>query len=353
MSKVRNEDIFLDITNDMLHHVNVLFGGRGIGKTFSVLRHKIEEAYNDEDDRSKFIWLRDSEVVVKKIAAGNSLSQPIEDRIEGFPHVEIRKIEGNYVFATIDDEGAIDRILGYLMALSTFHNARGINYDDVKTIIWDEFIPEEGAVVKYANMQGTVFLNMYESVNRNREIETEEHPAEEPVTIVFLSNTNDIFSDVLQSLGLDKIIEHMHFNDLKEYKDDDVWIDFFSNKAFYDKKKDTLIYRLNNNPKFTSMALDNSFNNSMALIKPNIKLNGSTGLINLDSKYVLLQLKDGSLYWKVGKYKKLQNYDMNNDQEALLFRFLFTDKLRLQYIAGNMYFDSIYTQKNVLDYARM
>ena len=353
MSKVKNKDIFLDITDDMLHPVNVLFGGRGIGKTFSVLKYRVIDAYNDESDRSKFIWLRDSEVVIKKIAAGNSLTKPIEKINHDFPHVEIRKLEGNYVFCTVDDTGAIDRVLGYLMALSTFHNARGINYDDVKCIVWDEFIPENGAVIKNASLQGSIYENMYESVNRNREIATEEHEAEAPVTMIFLSNTNDIFSDVLQALGLDKIIEHMHFNDLKQYIDDDVWIEFFSNKAFYDAKKDTLLYRLNNNPKFANMALNNSFNNSMALIKPDLKLNGSIGLINLDSKYVLLQLKDGSLYWKVGNHKKLQNYDMNNDQEALLFRYLFTDKLRVQYIAGNMFFDSIYTQKNILDYARM
>lgn len=353
MNKLQDKDIYLDIKDDMLNHVNMLFGGRGIGKTFSVLRHRVENAHADESGQSKFIWLRDSEVVVKKIAAGNSLTSPIEDRVKGFPHVEIRKQEGNYIFAEVDEEGNIIKELGYLMALSTFHNARGINYDDVSCIVWDEFIPEDGAVIKNSKLQGTIYLNMYESVNRNREIETEEHPAEAPVKMIFLSNTNDIFSDVIQVLGLDKIIEHMQFNNLKSYKNDDVWIEFFSNQAFYDAKKDTLLYRLANNPKFKNMALDNNFNNSLALIKPNAKLKGSTGLINLDNKYVLIKLANGDLYWKVGKHKKLQNYDMNNDQESLLFRYLFSDKLRIHYIAGNMYFDSIYTQKNVLEYAKM
>lgn len=350
---ISNKDIYIDITDDMLHHVNVLFGGRGIGKTFSVLKHRIENAYRDESGMSKFIWLRDSDVVVKKIAAGNSLSKPIERIYPDFPHIEIKKQDGNYIFAELDEEGKIVKEIGYLMSLSTFHNARGINYDEVNCIVWDEFIPEDGAVIKNANMQGTIYSNMYESVNRNREIETKEHKAAEPVTMIFLSNTNDIFSDVLQSLGLDKIIEHMQFNELSSYKDADVWIEFFSNKAFYDAKKDTLLYRLSNNPKFKNMALNNQFNNSLALIKPDVKLKGSMGLLNLDSKYVLIQLADGSLYWKVGQHKKLQNYDMNNDQEALLFRYLFTDKLRIHYIAGEMFFDSIYTQKNILDYARM
>lgn len=349
---MKNEDIYLDISNDKLHHVNVLFGGRGIGKTYSILKYRVLEAHNDDSNMSKFIWLRDSDVVVKKIAAGNSLTSPIERNIPDFPHVEFKKNEGNIIFAEVDQEGNVIKELGYLMSLSTFHNARGINYDEVKTIVWDEFIPEDGAVIKNANMQGTIYSNMYESVNRNREIATEEHEAEAPVTMIFLSNTNDIFSDVLQSLGLDKIIEHMQFNELKHYEDEDIWIEFFSNEAFYEAKKDTLLYRLSNNPKFKNMALDNNFNNSLALIQPEVDFRKSKGLLNLDNKYVLVQLNDGSLYWKVGNYKKLQNYDMNNDQEALLFRYLFSDKLRIHYIAGHMFFDSIYTQKNVLDYAK-
>ena len=46
-------------------------------------------------------------------------------------------------------------------------------------------------------------------------------------------------------------------------------------------------------------------------------------------------------------------YDMDNDQEAILYRLLFNDKLRLQYIAGNMYFDSIYTQRRILELSRI
>ena len=92
---MKNEDIYLDITNDKLHHVNVLFGGRGIGKTYSILKYRVMEAHNDESNMSKFIWLRDSDVVVKKIAAGNSLTSPIERNIPDFPHIEFRKKEGN------------------------------------------------------------------------------------------------------------------------------------------------------------------------------------------------------------------------------------------------------------------
>ena len=238
-----------------------------------------------------------------------------------------------------------ETVIGYLMALSTFHNARGISYEDVSCIVWDEFIPEEGTLVK--KNQGSIFLNMYESVHRNREFD-----GADPVKIIFLSNTNDIYSDVLADLGVASIIEQMQADQKDHYEDADILIEFLSSAAFYEKKKDTFIYRINQNNKFNAMALDNSFTNSTSLIKRSVRLKGSKGLLTVDNAYTLIEMPDNSLYFKRGAWKDLLNYDMDNDQEAILFRLLFTDKLRLQYIAGNMFFDSIYTQRKILEYAR-
>ena len=334
---------YIDIEDSDLSNLSVLFGGRGLGKTYSVLKHRIENAL--KDDNSKFIWLRDSEVVIKKIAAGNSLAKPICINEPEMPQITIESINGNYCFVA-NAKCENEQVLGYLMAVSTFHNARGISYEDVNCIVWDEFIPEEGTIVK--KNQGALFLNAYESINRNRELE-----GFPPVKIIFLSNTNDIYSDVLEDLGVSGLIEHMMFKGEKRYKDYDLWIEFLSSEAFYEKKKDTFIYRITNNDKFKSMALDNKFNNNLALIKQDVNYKGSQGLLTVANRYTLIQLSDGSLYYKLGVWKGLINYDMDNDQEAILYRLLFHDKLRLKYIAGEMFFDSIYTQRKMLEYAKI
>lgn len=336
---------YTDITNDMLLDLNILFSGRGMGKTFSILKHRIEDADLDDLNKSKFIWLRDSAEVVKKIAAGNSLAAPIKKVYPEFPEVKIVKSEGNYHFMK-DANTDNYKSLGYLMALSTFHNARGVSYDDVINITWDEFIPEEGAVIK--KYQGLTFLNAYETVNRNRELE-----GRPPVKIIFITNTNgDIYSEVLEDLGVSGIVEDMVHDKIRTYRDQDTWIEFLENKDFTEAKEKTFLYRHAKNAKFTNMALYNEFSYNDALIKRKCDLKASTALLTLDNKYTLIQLKDKSLFWKLGAWKGCINYDMDNDQEALLFRLLFTDKYRLAYIAGNMYFDSVYTQRAILNYAR-
>lgn len=334
---------YIDIEDSDLSNLSILFGGRGIGKTFSVLKHRLENALDNENN--KFIWLRDSQEVVKKIAAGNSLAAPICSVCPNLPEITIERTSGNYCFVA-DAKSDNMRILGYLMGLSTFHNARGISYDDVTNITWDEFIPEEGTVVK--KNQGAIFLNAYESVNRNRELE-----GNLPVQIIFLSNTNDIYSDVLEDLGVSKLIEDMMYSNLTTYKDPDIWIEFLSSEKFYEQKKNTFIYRINQNDKFKNMALDNKFNNNLALVKKDVNFKGSSGILTVANRYTLIQLSDGSLYYKLGVWKNLINYDMDNDQEALLYRLLFNDKLRLKYIAGQMFFDSIYTQRKMLEYAKI
>ena len=336
---------FLVIEDKDLATLSALFGGRGLGKTFSILEQRVRNADADESDQSKFIWLRDSQEVVKKIAAGNSLTAPIKAKKSDFPDVTIERTGGNYCFVK-DAKTDNYRVLGYLAALSTFHNARGISYEDVCNITWDEFIPEEGTVVK--KNQGIIFLNMYESVNRNREFENKP-----PVQIIFLSNSEDVYSDVLEDLGISGLIENMIYKGLKEYRDDDLWIAFLESKKFHDKKANTFIYRINKNDKFRERALENKFTNNMALIKPKVNLKGSSALFTISHRYTFIQLANGDLYVKLGNWKGVIDYDMENDQEAILYRLLFNDKLRIKYIAGQMFFDSIYTQRRILEISRI
>lgn len=334
---------YLVIEDKDLAILSVLFGARGLGKTYSILERRVENALKSENN--KFIWMRDSQEVVKKIAAGNSLASPICQNRPDLPKISIERTEGNYCFvanAKTDNW----QVLGYLMALSTFHNARGVSYEDVVNITWDEFIPEEGTIVK--KNQGAIFLNAYETVNRNRELE-----GKPPVQIIFLSNANDIYSDVLEDLGISGLIENMMYEGTKCYRDEDLWIEFLSSEKFYEAKKDTFLYRINKNDKFKNMALDNKFNNNLALVKRNVNYKDSIGLLTIAERYTLIQLADGSLYYKLGCWKGLINYDMDNEQEALLYRLLFNDKLRLKYIAGQMFFDSIYTQRKMLEYAKI
>lgn len=336
---------------DKIPTLSVFFGGRGTGKTFCFLKQIVEHAV--ASDR-RYMWLRETKAIVDIIKKGNSLTAPIEKVDPDFPAVMIESGAGVSEFWTYHmesdektgkDKPVQDGKIGYLAALSTFSNARGIDFSDVDWIVFDEFIPEDGTVQR--KYMGEKLLNLYETVNRNREME-----GEQPVKLVMLTNTNTPFSEYLSVFGLDEIID-----DLKKgyYRDKDVLIEFCSNKDFRDEKASTFLYRRAKSQRFLSMALDNDFSISKALVLKKPSLKGSKPLFCVgDSQtYVCTVLSDGKMYFRKGFNKDLQFYDMSDEQQEMLFRFLFTDKLRHVYIRGAMYFDSIYTQKAILEFAKL
>ena len=93
--------IYTDIPDDLLKPFTLLFGGRGVGKTYSLLLHRIEDATKNKDH--KFIWLRDTEAVTNKIASGESITAPIEKNHPELNTTQIIKYKGNYHFINAKD----------------------------------------------------------------------------------------------------------------------------------------------------------------------------------------------------------------------------------------------------------
>lgn len=328
-----------------LKTLNIIFGGRGTGKTYNILKQIILE-------KKKFIWLRDRQNIVDIMKTSPCITSPIERNNSNFPHIEYITAS-RYVthFAevetTINNNGSINKSMvesyGYLLALSTFHNLRGVEFSDVEYIIFDEFIPEKGT--QTMSFMGETFLNMYETVNRNRELE-----GKPPVIIIMLTNANDPFSEVLAVLGVDTLIEDME-GDI--YIDDDIYIEFIANDEFKNAKKQTFLYRIAKSNSFVKMALDNEFTVDRSLIVKNIQRAGTKNICNVGD-YACIQMPNGNIYFYRGHINGAQCYNVENPHELMLFRYLFTDTLRKYYITGKMKFDSIYTMQAIIsEYAKL
>ena len=242
---------YIEIEDSDLKNLSVLFGGRGLGKTYSVLKHRIVNSLNDPNQ--KFIWMRDSQEVVKKIAAGNSLASPICQNEPKLPNITIERINGNYCFVA-DFKGENEQILGYLMALSTFHNARGISYEDVSCIVWDEFIPEEHE--RLIKEEATAFFNAYESINRNRELE-----GITPVQAFCFSNSNTLDNALFVKLGIVDKVERMSRTGKTVWTDEKrgLCVILLSDSPISTRKGNTALYRLTAGTDFANMALKNEW----------------------------------------------------------------------------------------------
>lgn len=174
----------------------IMVGGRGIGKTYGILREVLRRDL-------RFIYLRrtQSQIDVIKLKELNPFhaintgegtditTSPIGKYMCGFYHA--------------DEEGkSIGAPVGIGVALSTFANIRGVDGSTYDIIVFDEFIPERHE--RGIKEEGTALLNALETINRNRELQ-----GQLPVKTIFLSNSNNLDSPILDALGALRTVDNM------------------------------------------------------------------------------------------------------------------------------------------------
>lgn len=157
-----------------------VIGARRIGKTFSAKRWCIKKTKNA--DNNKFAWLRDNDEARKKLAMNEGAKFFSDCKKMGLVNLK-GKIDGETI--SVDK-----KVIGYLMPSSTFQNYKGNDFEDIKYIVYDEFIGEKGK--RHNANKGWEIINMLYTIASTRT----------DVRIIFLANALDRGDEVLQMLGI-------------------------------------------------------------------------------------------------------------------------------------------------------
>ena len=222
-------------------------GGRGTGKTFGALK-ACHENY-----RGHFQFLRRTQTELDNIS--NNINNPFKALNLAFGWDVTIKGAKNYAVIMEGDE-----TIGKMFALSTVANIRGFDASETDLIIYDEFIPEaHKAAIKNEH---TAFLNFYETVNRNRELQ-----GKPPVKIRCFSNSNDILNPLIVGLELVSAFDKMR------KKGNEIYIDNKRGMALIDlqnspiskQKEKTALYRFSGTGDFYNMAISNKFNSPLSV----------------------------------------------------------------------------------------
>lgn len=240
-----------------------IIGARGVGKTYGILKYIHDMGITS-------MIMRRTQVQADIIS--NPAFHPyikICDN-EGFNVITrtlTKGVTGLFVYSP--EEGAADELpFSYITALSTFANLRGFDASSVDLIFIDEFIPESNK--NPIKNEYETMLNMYETVNRNRELE-----GEKPVKLVCAANSNTIDNPYFIGLGIVNKIYTMQRKGQNVYADPDrsLLVINLTDSPISEKKRHTALYRLAGNSSFTDMALDNEYSGyDEKRIRTNIKL---------------------------------------------------------------------------------
>lgn len=225
--------------------MNIIIGGRGIGKTYSILKGSLESG-------SKIMYLRRTVTEIELCCTDHmnpykSLNRDLNRDIR------IATIKQG-VFAIIEyEEETPIRHLGLAGALSTFGNLRGADFNDIDYVVFDEFINTGTYTMK---KEAYLMFNMIETINRNREL-----LGQPPIKIVLLANSNSLDSDILVEFNIVDIIRLMTKNKEEEHVDNERGLAVYlpQDSPVSDAKKETALYKLTKGTRFYDMAINNEF----------------------------------------------------------------------------------------------
>ena len=249
--KLYQENGYIDVEGILQRKLpfNFVVGGRGSGKTYTALLQAVL-------DKRTFIYLRRTQSQCDLI---NKMEFSPFKAINRDQHWNIQAkpiSKYNAGFYEVDESGETDPVLiGYTAALSTISNLRGFDASDVSLIIYDEFIPEHHE--RPIKNEGSAFLNMYETINRNREL-----TGGKAVQVLALANANDMANEIFITLKLVQKAEKMAENKTEILVDQQrgIGIYMLEYSPISAEKQQTALYRLmEDSSEFSQMAVHNAF----------------------------------------------------------------------------------------------
>lgn len=209
--------------------LNFLIGERGVGKTYGAVKF-VTKQFIKKDEQFAYIRRYKSDLKNSVPTFFNSIIENKE-----FPDNHLETKYGKFY---IDGN-----VAGYSMTLSTAQDLKSANFNKVKTIIFDEFIIDEGQKKYYLHNEVEVFLNLIETIARMRNIR-----------VLLLGNAGNLITNPY-FLYFDLNIPYN--TDIKTYKDGLILVQYMENKAYREAKANTRFGKLVAGTSYERYAIQN------------------------------------------------------------------------------------------------
>lgn len=339
--KLNNEEAFFSVQGRSSLPFQWFVGPRGVGKTYSALalclgipipKNSDVEKYHKSD--KKFIYLRYSEADLEKCAGavGNPFKKLNTDYDRNIS-LEYNKKKGYAEIMEQTESG--ETIIGYGMALTVFAGLRGIDLSDVDIVVFDEAILELHKAKR--KHMGDALLNLYETINRNRELF-----GEPPLFMLFMANSITMDSELLAATEAVPLMQQMFNTGHTRASDREkgIYVEFALAKVS-EMKRNTALYRLKKGSDFAAHAIDNAFTNDKINLVKKVQLMEYVPKVRFCDVYIYEHKSKPLLYACKVKASCKDEYE-KSDKDAFKFNY------RLRYMMavnlGVIGFDSYETK---------
>ncbi len=221
--------MYYDYTKILTYNafINFLIGERGVGKTYGASKFVTSRFINKGEE---FVYIRRYKSELAK--AVPEFFKALINNNE-FPDHKLTTKGNKFI---IDNQ-----VAGYSFSLSTAQSLKSTNFPKVKTIIFDEFIIEEGQK-HYLKNEVENFLGLVETIARMRDVKI--FMLANAVTI---ANPYFVFFDITLPYN----------TDIKTYKDGLILVQYMKNEEYRKAKRESNFGKLIEGTEFASYAIDN------------------------------------------------------------------------------------------------
>ena len=299
--------------------IYIVWSRRGPGKTYSALRYPYH--------KFKTLYIKRTNKDVKTICeySGDIDFDPSPwaplNRDFGL-NVKPRLLkDGLGAFYDADQDGnPVGSVVNYVASLNAIKQVKGIDLTEAEWIIFDEFIPQAGEVVKRA--EGEMLLDLYETVNRDRR-----KRGRPGLKLILFANAEEISTHITNALEVVDTMAEMQAANLNKYYDAERGI-FFHHITSEELPQTDLelhdMYRVMKGTAWAEKSFGGQFSgNDFSAVKPQ-SLKHMRCLYHLkyrrnNNAYIYLNNKTGSYYMcsRPGNY--IQSYDLDRENQQKKF----------------------------------
>ena len=291
----------------------IAFGGRGIGKTYGVLKYLLEHNIS-------YVYMRRSQKNIEMLELDSMnpyapLNQDLGTNIALYKN-------GKYFWGFYEStetksgkKAPTGNMIAPAVSLSTF--CRGIDGTKYDVLVYDEFIPQK--IDKKVRGEGDAFLNAVESLQRNRTLQ-----GKRELKCILLSNTNALDNDILRAFGaIDKVDKMVRKGKTFARFNDALSIYLFKDSPVSAAKEELAIYKMAQDEDFLGMALGNDFSASSYEHVESKPIEQYRPLVSIGNITVYMHKSEDLFYIVPGVKAELRYTTLKNDYAAFQRDFVF------------------------------
>lgn len=347
-------DDYYNFSDDLLNNPDVwcfvIWSARGVGKTYGALWY----AYCEH---IPMVYMKRTKGDVNLICNENRIG------FDASPYVPINRDKGTNIKARriqdgiggfyevdpdLEDENPSGLPLAYTLALSAAKSYKGFDFSRCEWILFDEFIPQIGEIVRHG--EGEMLLDLYMTIRRDRE-----QRGRDPLKLVLFANSEDISTPITNTLEIVDIMAEMNLTGEEYRKERGILLHHVRGKA--KENEQSGIYAAMQGTAWARKAFGGEFANNDFSCVQNMSIRGMIPIVSITYKskryFVYLRERDGVYYMTDSPAKAPADYNIDRETEARRFWLEWGIDLFNACIDGRMMFKKYSMYDLIINYKKL